>query len=73
MPSAWKRKAFMRDGELITLKRLVRFGYSYAFVLPKDWVRYRCKPDENGKHWVEIKYDYNKAVFTISGYQGEEE
>jgi len=50
---------------------LVKFGYSYAFVFPKDWVRYRCKPDENGKFWVEVKYDYDKAVFTISGFQGD--
>lgn len=70
MPRTWKRKAFIEDGELVTLKRLVKFGASYAFVFPKDYIRYRCQPDENGNLWVKVKYDYDNAVFTISGYQG---
>jgi hypothetical protein len=69
MPT-WKRKAFMEEGKLVTLKKLVRFGNSYAFVLPREFIRYRCRPDAEGNHWVEVKYDYAKAVFTISGYKG---
>lgn len=70
MPRPWKRKAFIEDGELITLKRLIKHGSSYVLVIPMDYVRYRCKPDENDDCWVRVNWGYDTGKLTIEGYQG---
>lgn len=58
----------MKDGQPIVLKRLVKFGNSFAFVLPSEYVRYTCQPDEDGKLWVEVKYSSEDSTFTIRGF-----
>ena len=68
----WKRKAFIKDGQLVTLKKLVEFGHSYAFVLPMEYVRFRCPPDSNGNRWVQVNINSDNSSFTIKGYSEEE-
>jgi len=62
----------VRDGKSISLKRLVRFGNSFAFVLPSEYVKYTCSQDKNGKLWVEVNYSSEDSIFTIKGFQFEE-
>jgi len=73
MPRYWKRKVVMKDGEPIVLKRLVKFGDSFAFVLPKEYIRFMCSPDKDGRRWVEVKYSAEDGAFTIKGFEGMEQ
>ena len=68
MAKYWKRKIMMRNGQPVTIKKLVKFGKSFAFVLPREYVLYTCSPDEDGHFWVEIKYSSEDSTFTIKGF-----
>lgn len=71
MSRIWKRKAIIRNGELVTLKRLIKIGNSFAMVIPMDYVRYKCVPDGNNNRWVEVKWDYETGKIIIDGYAGD--
>ena len=69
MGKYWKRRPILKNGEHISLKKLVKLGNSFAFVLPKGYVRYTCSPDKDGNMWVEVKYNSHESAFTIKGFQ----
>lgn len=64
----WIDKIEVRDGEQIKLRRLREIGGSLAIILPKVWVEWACKKDEEGNFWVEIS-DLSTSQMTIKGYK----
>ena len=70
MSRTWKRKTVMEGGQLITLKRLIKVGSSFALVIPMDYVRYKCSPDKDNGRWVKVKWDYGTGKLEIDGFQG---
>jgi len=68
MPRPWKRRQFVEHSEVVTLKKLVRVGNSFALVIPKDWLHFKTQPDKEGNRWVKLKQDGHK--FILEGYLG---
>ena len=62
--SIWKRRAYIEDGQLVTLKKLIKVGNSHALTIPKEWLLvYGVK--ENDEYWVNTKFD--GVQFIIKG------
>jgi len=66
MPRPWKRRQFIEGDEIVTLKKLVKVGDSFALIIPKDWLRFKTQLDEEGSRWVKLKQDGDE--FILGGY-----
>jgi hypothetical protein len=56
MTRPWKRKTILKDGQVVTMKQLIKVGDSLALVIPKDWIRHFAVVDDRGKYWVRVHY-----------------
>lgn len=57
MPIRWMPKLQLYHGELVGIKGLTEFGKGYSIVLPKQWVKARCKRDDKGIYLITVKFD----------------
>lgn len=64
---AWADKEVLEAGKIIRLKKLRKLGGSLVLVLPKVWVEFMCKLEEDG-YWVEVRVNKNQII--ITGYKG---
>ena len=62
----WKTEPRIENDTLIEVKRLVRFGNSFALVLPKEWVTVYCSSLDGD---YSVKVNINQDEITIAGYK----
>ena len=63
----WTDRVVIVNGETLRLKRLQNVGNSLALLIPKIWIEFMCKPDENGKIFVSVKMESNQII--VTGYK----
>ena len=62
----WKTELRIESDVLIEVKRLIRFGNSFALILPKEWVTVYCGSVDGD---YSVKVNINQDEITVAGYK----